>query len=118
MGQDNNIVFRKFKSFDFYYFGDFGHKLVKMVKISKNLISGKVDYRLAPVCYTLTGGNDAFRTNTKAAEWKKRGRKHIFYNASPASFGIKVELAWWHIGNMERFLAHLLTILGEDVGHP
>ena len=50
LGQDSNTIFRKF--FDFYYFGDFGdfgQKLVKMAKISKNLISGKVYSRLAPV---------------------------------------------------------------------
>ena len=34
----------------FYDFGDFGLKMIKMVKISKNMIFGKVYPRLAPVC--------------------------------------------------------------------
>ena len=49
VGQDNTTIFRKFKSFDFYIFSDFSQKLVKIVKISKNLISGKVYYIFAPV---------------------------------------------------------------------
>ena len=42
VGQDNDTLFRKFKPFDFFNFGDFCQKLVSMVTISKNVISGKV----------------------------------------------------------------------------
>ena len=51
LGQDNSTISRKFKSSDFYYFGDFCQKLVNMVKNSINLISGKLHNSVAPVCW-------------------------------------------------------------------
>ena len=49
VGQDNKTIFRKIKSLHFYHYGDFVQKLVKIIKVLKDFISGKIYFKLAPV---------------------------------------------------------------------